>query len=400
MAKVWHFARFEGFFSLLTSQLLRPLSLHPDDDRPGLIVYTPIGNLLRRRNRDDLNRFLASARDDFGIDTKVIYGPPKRLDRLWDVKDRLNAALPKQQSEIIVHCRNAQATEIALRLKQQREMKVIFDCRGATPYEVQQRLEGAPDSRKQVQATAAAEENAARNADAIVCVSTRLADYLQNEYQANRADLIVPCCPDVERFSFGREAKAAARQELGLPQDVSLLTYVGSLAWYQNIEKILEFVSKVMAERANFQFLAFTSSTEKMRDLCQRNSIPADKTNIHRATPQQMTRLLCAGDFGLLFRDNTIVNRVASPVKFGEYLAAGLRPVVTANIGDYSRSVADEELGLVVPDHPGEAARQFLDAELPDASIVRDFAMKNLCWPNYIPAIRELYEWLETSDKF
>jgi hypothetical protein len=43
-----------------------------------------------------------------------------------------------------------------------------------------------------------------------------------------------------------------------------------------------------------------------------------------------------------------MVNRVACPVKFGEYLACGVRPVLTPHIGDQSRLCETSGLGVVV----------------------------------------------------
>lgn len=61
---------------------------------------------------------------------------------------------------------------------------------------------------------------------------------------------------------------------------------------------------------------------------------------------------------GLLLRREDPVNQVASPTKFGEYLAAGLPVLLTEGIGDFSALVEDEGLGMIVPS-------TFLDAGEP-----------------------------------
>jgi glycosyltransferase involved in cell wall biosynthesis len=56
---------------------------------------------------------------------------------------------------------------------------------------------------------------------------------------------------------------------------------------------------------------------------------------------------LAAGDLGLLLRDPHPVNRVASPVKFAEYLAAGLPVLVSPGVGDAAAIVERERVGFV-----------------------------------------------------
>jgi glycosyltransferase involved in cell wall biosynthesis len=76
----------------------------------------------------------------------------------------------------------------------------------------------------------------------------------------------------------------------------------------------------------------------------------------------------CA-DVLLLPYTNRAVNLYRYPNKLGDYLSAG-RPIVTNNTGDLGRLVAEERVGLVVPDTSqafAAAAKQlFDDAALAD----------------------------------
>jgi hypothetical protein len=49
------------------------------------------------------------------------------------------------------------------------------------------------------------------------------------------------------------------------------------------------------------------------------------------------------------------VNEVASPVKFGEYLASGLPVVMSAGIGDYSELVRRKKVGVILKGRPASA---------------------------------------------
>jgi glycosyltransferase involved in cell wall biosynthesis len=62
------------------------------------------------------------------------------------------------------------------------------------------------------------------------------------------------------------------------------------------------------------------------------------------------------GDLGLLLRDAHPVNRVASPVKFAEYLACGVPVLISPGVGDCPRIVERERVGFVFrPDSPLDA---------------------------------------------
>ncbi|HMZ48095.1 MAG TPA: hypothetical protein PLP28_03885, partial [Flavobacteriales bacterium] len=78
----------------------------------------------------------------------------------------------------------------------------------------------------------------------------------------------------------------------------------------------------------------------------------------------QVSAALAQCDLGIMVRERTITNQVASPTKFAEYLASGLRIITNAGLGDFSELVAREDLGLVVaPDGPMPPLRATSGAE-------------------------------------
>jgi glycosyltransferase involved in cell wall biosynthesis len=62
----------------------------------------------------------------------------------------------------------------------------------------------------------------------------------------------------------------------------------------------------------------------------------------------EIQNYLAVGDLGLLLRERNSVNRVASPVKFAEYLACGLPVLVSPGVGDFSHFVCAEHVGYVL----------------------------------------------------
>ncbi|HQF28754.1 MAG TPA: hypothetical protein PLD36_09070, partial [Bacteroidia bacterium] len=63
---------------------------------------------------------------------------------------------------------------------------------------------------------------------------------------------------------------------------------------------------------------------------------------------QEVTAILTACDTGILIREQSVTNQVASPTKFAEYLSAGLTVIISDHLGDYSDFVRDNNCGTVV----------------------------------------------------
>ena len=62
-------------------------------------------------------------------------------------------------------------------------------------------------------------------------------------------------------------------------------------------------------------------------------------------------KYLLTADYGLLLREETITNQVASPVKFAEYIACGLKVIISDHLGDYSKFVETFDYGILNGKH-------------------------------------------------
>jgi hypothetical protein len=52
-------------------------------------------------------------------------------------------------------------------------------------------------------------------------------------------------------------------------------------------------------------------------------------------------------DYGILIREQSVTNQVASPVKFAEYLACGLQVLISEGIGDFTDFVKQQNCGKI-----------------------------------------------------
>ncbi len=74
----------------------------------------------------------------------------------------------------------------------------------------------------------------------------------------------------------------------------------------------------------------------------------SDRLKILNLSRTSVYDYLCAADIGFLLREDRPLNATSSPVKFAEYLAAGLSVVSSPGVGDISKTIVDMQLGLLV----------------------------------------------------
>ena len=91
----------------------------------------------------------------------------------------------------------------------------------------------------------------------------------------------------------------------------------------------------------------------------------------------KLNSLYNASDFGILLRENRLVNNVASPTKFAEYIMAGLKVIISENVGDYSEIVTKNNYGFVVTSSDLEDLRRL-------QQVILDKINSDYCKPNEI----------------
>jgi glycosyltransferase involved in cell wall biosynthesis len=126
------------------------------------------------------------------------------------------------------------------------------------------------------------------------------------------------------------------------------------------------------------------------------SDLPEGTYSVISSLVEEVGKYLEASDLGLLLRENHVVNRVASPTKFAEYLLCGLPVVISPWVGDFSELVEAHRLGLVInPMDKEEAAvmiSSFIDKNLPKPEYLRSWAVRNMTWNAYKDRIDFLYK--------
>ena len=213
--------------------------------------------------------------------------------------------------------------------------RFIFDCRGLLGDEYADFGHWKRDSFR-YRLIKAAEKRLFARADGIVTLTDRLRRWLCEEsgiVDPNTPLEVIPCCVDLSRFHIDAEARASARQELGVG-DQFLLAYAGNLgAWYCD-EQMAQLFAALRRRRAA-RFVVFTrANSERLLGRLTRLGVDRDDVVVRNAPPTEMGRLLAAADAAVSFAEPRFSKIASSPVKVPEYLAVGLPTVLNRGVGD------------------------------------------------------------------
>ena len=236
------------------------------------------------------------------------------------------------------------AASLALRLKKEGKIqKVIFDARGAYKAELNEYDVVQNESiKKQI---AEIEKEVVVNSDFRLAVSNSLVNYWKQEFSYNSEKHIVVPCTLSDDFIFDFPAKEKLneiKKEIGFTESDIVIVYSGSTAGWQSFELVEGLLTKLMTANDNVKLLWVTHHLNEHSEFVKqfRNRIKTAWVK-----HEMVKNYLLASDYGLLFRENSITNHVASPVKFAEYLSCGLDVIISEKLGDFSEFVLKNNCG-------------------------------------------------------
>jgi len=130
--------------------------------------------------------------------------------------------------------------------------------------------------------------------------------------------------------------------DLGFDKDDVIFAYAGSSAKWQSFDLVEEFLTEMFETNPKAKALLLTRA-DKPLDI--QIKFP-DRVKIAWVKPNQVHGYLNLCDYGILLRNKSITNEVASPTKYAEYLSAGLKVIISKHIGDYAELNEKNGLGI------------------------------------------------------
>ena len=167
------------------------------------------------------------------------------------------------------------------------------------------------------------------------CVSESLKKYMIDNFNINEEKTIVAHCLVSENFFFQEKERVKIRKELGLKEtDICVVFSTGGGSLWQNTENIINSLSKI----PNVKLLILSK-----QDYSQYSHVISKFVDF-----KDMPKYLSAADIGIINRNDSIVNKVASPIKFSEYLACGLPVLANKSVDIITDMILKYDIGLAL----------------------------------------------------
>jgi hypothetical protein len=197
-----------------------------------------------------------------------------------------------------------------------------------------------------------------KSADGVLVVTDELKDLFISRY-GNKSDLwtkfcVLPTGFDAQKFFFDESLRNKKRKELN-SSNRFLVIFIGNVFYsWQNIKSTIDVFERLKNKsiRKNpFLILLVKEDDHPIaKEFLKKSNLTSDDFLLSAVPHDEINSYLNASDMGILLRDNHVMNKVASPGKMGEYLAAGIDVLTTPYIGTYSAPMVENEIGIIVDD--------------------------------------------------
>lgn len=303
--------------------------------------------------RNNYNQFIQQKKNiekDYQLKIIIYRSPfflPKILKQLIIILPKL-FVLTKINNFKYFHARGYLPAILLNYLKKINDIKFVFDMRGAFVDEMKLINQLSEDNLK-VKLWRMFERKTINNSDQIVVVSEQFNNYIESKYRAHKINVIKNSIIK-EKLSINdyNKIRIQFRDELNI-QDKLVWIYSGSNFNWQLIDRAIELFAFATQKRSDLFFLFLTrDDVTEITSKFVKCSISNDKYKILTVESKHVRNYLIASDLGILLRENNIINNVSHPLKYVEYLKAGLPVLISKNIGDTQDIVMNNKLGVVL----------------------------------------------------
>jgi len=242
--------------------------------------------------------------------------------------------------------RNVIAANMALLVRNKCSVKkVCFDGRGAMKAEWTEYPITVPSNWKKN--IPQLESNAVNKSDFRIAVTQKLVEHWQSEYHyASTKHVVIPCTLNSNFIvnELSEELVNPIRTTYHFKAEDLVLVYSGSVSGWQSFSLLKPLMLNFLSESQHHKLVFLSNEDVMIQEL-----ISAFPNQVSRRwlKHEEVTSFLLSCDWGILIREQSVTNKVASPTKFAEYLSAGLPVIISENLGDYTEFVKNNDCGII-----------------------------------------------------
>ncbi len=248
---------------------------------------------------------------------------------------RFNGWLISRLNAVSVMTRNPVAAHVCSYLKE-REWNYFYDARGCNYMELREFSEASDE---EVEAMKRLETISFKEADWIYSVSEQLVLHFKDEIAyRDHNHSIVPCC-----YIPSINDESSFKKELFGEEDITIFCYAGALTVWNFPRAFIE-LCHALLKNPKYRLIILSNQI----DVLDRHNFLQNPRCIRKSVPHsEVAKYLDASDYGILLRKKAVTNKVASPSKFADYLAAGCKVIISPELGDFTSFVQSNDCGIV-----------------------------------------------------
>ncbi len=296
--------------------------------------------------------------------------------------------LQKAASEIILnnanniqllHCRSYISAHVGTYCKKHFNIPWIFDMRG---FWADERVEGGiwnlknPLYKMVYNYFKSIEKKFISSATHIISLTQNGATEISswNVYQQVKTPIsVIPCCADLQLFSYTTERRKALQKALNLSDKNFVMSYLGSFGTWYMTNEMFDFFKVLYNKNHDSIFLCITpDNPDILESIAMRKDIPMSALRVVKANREDVPHYASLSDWSMFFIKPVYSKKASSPTKMGELLSLGIPLVCNSGVGDVDGIMNDCLQGFVVKDFIPEEYETITDSILQERNGDRD----------------------------
>ena len=281
---------------------------------------------------------------------------PPVLSTLKDIRTMRKVAFETIIKEHIdaVHCRSYISALIGQAAKKKFGTQFIFDMRG---FWADERVDGGlwklsnPIFKRIYTFFKKKEKQFLLEADAVVSLTQNAASEIHSWKGFQDVPItVIPCCADLDLFKRPDETRITnLKNELQIPSDAFVLTYLGSLGTWYMLTEMLEFFKTLSQSKPNAHFLFLTADEPSMVfDEAEKMGISKSQIRVKKASRKEVPLWASVGNASIFFIRPLFSKKASSPTKMGELMSLGMPLICNNQVGDVEQILRDGGNGIIL----------------------------------------------------
>ncbi len=232
----------------------------------------------------------------------------------------------KKKNIQYIHARTDLCAVLSENLKNCSDSKLIWDCRGYAPAELDYEKKKFNFLRKFFLISRF--KRACKISDKVIAVSNYLKQKIKKNGNLNT--YLIPSVASKKIFYFNEKVRQQVRNRLGIGKRSIVFIYSGSLKKYQMFDETLSFFKNFNKKKKSYLIILsneLSSAKQKIKNY--------ENIFLFSVDHKKVNDYLNAADYAIMIRKKDQTNNAASPTKFAEYCLTGLEVVTNSAVTDY-----------------------------------------------------------------